>query len=307
MPPSMAIAVSARNLTKRFNSFTAVDSISFEIGKGVCFGFLGPNGAGKTTAMKMIHCVSPVTEGDLSVMGMDVNSNPQEIKSMIGVAPQEDNLDPDFTVMRNLVVYARYFNIGRDLATRRAEELLDFMQLKEKRDVKITQLSGGMKRRLIIARALMNDPKILILDEPTTGLDPQARHLIWEKVRGLKKRGVTVLLTTHYMDAAEQLCDRLVIMERGRILVEDRPRALIDMVVGTGVIGVFQAPEGLVDHLEREGFDHETTVDGVYIYTNEMESVLNDLINRFDIRDYLVRNATLEDVFLKLTGRGLKE
>jgi len=303
----MAIAVSARNLTKRFNSFTAVDSISFEIGEGICFGFLGPNGAGKTTAMKMIHCVSPVTEGDLSVMGMDVDSNLQEIKSMIGVAPQEDNLDPDFTVMRNLVVYARYFNIGRDLATRRAEELLDFMQLEEKRDVKITQLSGGMKRRLIIARALMNEPRILILDEPTTGLDPQARHLIWEKVRGLKKRGVTVLLTTHYMDEAEQLCDRLVIMERGRILVEDRPRALIDMVVGTGVIGVFQAPEGLVDHLEREGLDHETTVDGVYIYTNEMESVLEDLINRFDIRDYLVRNATLEDVFLKLTGRGLRE
>jgi len=303
----MAIAVSARNLTKRFNSFTAVDSISFEIGEGICFGFLGPNGAGKTTAMKMIHCVSPVTEGDLSVMGMDVDSNPQEIKSMIGVAPQEDNLDPDFTVMRNLVVYARYFNIGRDLATRRAEELLDFMQLKEKRDVKITQLSGGMKRRLIIARALMNEPRILILDEPTTGLDPQARHLIWEKVRGLKKRGVTVLLTTHYMDEAEQLCDRLVIMERGRILVEDRPRALIDMVVGTGVIGVFQAPEGLADHLEREGLEHETTVDGVYIYTNEMESVLEDLINRFGIRDYLVRNATLEDVFLKLTGRGLRE
>jgi len=303
----MAIAVSARNLTKRFNSFTAVDSISFEIGEGICFGFLGPNGAGKTTAMKMIHCVSPVTEGDLSVMGMDVDSNLQEIKSMIGVAPQEDNLDPDFTVMRNLVVYARYFNIGMDLATRRAEELLDFMQLKEKRDVKITQLSGGMKRRLIIARALMNEPRILILDEPTTGLDPQARHLIWEKVRGLKKRGVTVLLTTHYMDEAEQLCDRLVIMERGRILVEDRPRALIDMVVGTGVIGVFQAPEGLVDHLEREGLDHETTVDGVYIYTNEMESVLEDLINRFGIRDYLVRNATLEDVFLKLTGRGLRE
>ncbi len=303
----MAIAVSARNLTKRFNSFTAVDSISFEIEEGICFGFLGPNGAGKTTAMKMIHCVSPVTEGDLSVMGMDVDSNPQEIKSMIGVAPQEDNLDPDFTVMRNLVVYARYFNIGRDLATRRAEELLDFMQLKEKRDVKITQLSGGMKRRLIIARALMNEPRILILDEPTTGLDPQARHLIWEKVRGLKKRGVTVLLTTHYMDEAEQLCDRLVIMERGRILVEDRPRALIDMVVGTGVIGVFQAPEGLADHLEREGLEHETTVDGVYIYTNEMESVLEDLINRFGIRDYLVRNATLEDVFLKLTGRGLRE
>jgi lipooligosaccharide transport system ATP-binding protein len=303
----MVAVVTARDLTKRFNSFTAVDSISFQIEEGVCFGFLGPNGAGKTMAMKMIHCVSPVTEGSLDVLGMDVNGDPQRIKSLIGVAPQEDNLDPDFTVLRNLVVYARYFNIPKEVATQRAMEQLEFMQLTEKKDVKIPQLSGGMKRRLIIARALMNEPRILILDEPTTGLDPQARHLIWEKVRELKRKGVTVLLTTHYMDEAEQLCDRLVIMERGKILVEDSPRALIDSFVGTSVIGVYQASDELREYLRGSGIDHESTVDAVYIYTNEVERVLDELMERYGIKDYPIRNATLEDVFLKLTGRGLRE
>ncbi|HUV24051.1 MAG TPA: ATP-binding cassette domain-containing protein [Methanomassiliicoccales archaeon] len=303
----MTGVISARGLTKRFNSFTAVDAISFEIEEGICFGFLGPNGAGKTTAMKMIHCVSPVTEGELKVLGMDVNSRQREIKALIGVAPQEDNLDPDFTVFQNLIVYARYFDIEKELAKKRAEEQLEFMQLEEKKDVKITQLSGGMKRRLIIARALMNDPKIIILDEPTTGLDPQARHLIWEKVRELKKQGVTVLLTTHYMDEAEQLCDRLVIMENGKILVEDRPRNLIDSVVGTGVIGIFQPPGELAQFLKQKGLEYERTVDALYIYTDDAEEVVNDVVGRFDIKDYIVRNATLEDVFLRLTGRGLRE
>jgi lipooligosaccharide transport system ATP-binding protein len=303
----MATVVSARGLTKRFDSFTAVDDISFNIDEGICFGFLGPNGAGKTTAMKMIHCVSPVTDGNLTVLDMDVRSRPREIKAQIGVAPQEDNLDPDFTVFQNLTVYARYFDIDREVAGRRAEELLGFMQLEEKKEVKITQLSGGMKRRLIIARALMNDPRILILDEPTTGLDPQARHLIWEKIRELKNKGVTVLLTTHYMDEAEQLCDRLVIMEHGKILVEDAPRKLIDAVVGTSVIGVFQPPEGLEDYLGDRGIDHERSVDVVYIYTNDLDGVKNELVKRFNVHDYIVRNATLEDVFLKLTGRCLKE
>lgn len=303
----MATVVSARGLTKRFDSFTAVDDISFSIDEGICFGFLGPNGAGKTTAMKMIHCVSPVTGGDLTVLDMDVRSRPREIKAQIGVAPQEDNLDPDFTVFQNLTVYARYFDIDREVARGRAEELLGFMQLEEKKEVKITQLSGGMKRRLIIARALMNDPRILILDEPTTGLDPQARHLIWEKIRELKNKGVTVLLTTHYMDEAEQLCDRLVIMEHGKILVEDAPRKLIDAVVGTSVIGVFQPPEGLDDYLSDRGIDHERSVDVVYIYTNDLDMVKDELVRRFNVQDYIVRNATLEDVFLKLTGRCLRE
>jgi lipooligosaccharide transport system ATP-binding protein len=303
----MTGVISARGLTKRFNSFTAVDAISFDIEEGICFGFLGPNGAGKTTAMKMIHCVTPVTDGELKVMGMDVNSRQRDIKASIGVAPQEDNLDPDFTVFQNLIVYARYFDIDKNLARKRAEEQLEFMQLEEKKDVKITQLSGGMKRRLIIARALMNDPRIIILDEPTTGLDPQARHLIWEKIRELKKQGVTVLLTTHYMDEAEQLCDRLVIMERGRILVEDGPRKLIDSVVGTGVIGVFQPPSGLTEFLDQKGLEYERTVDALYIYADNVEEIVNESVGRFEIKDYIVRNATLEDVFLRLTGRGLKE
>lgn len=303
----MTGGISASGLTKRFNSFTAVDAISFEIEEGICFGFLGPNGAGKTTAMKMIHCVLPVTKGELKVLGMDVNSRQRDIKALIGVAPQEDNLDPDFTVLQNLIVYARYFDIEKELAKKRAEEQLKFMQLEEKKDVKITQLSGGMKRRLIIARALMNDPKIIILDEPTTGLDPQARHLIWEKIRELKKQGVTVLLTTHYMDEAEQLCDRLVIMEKGKILVEDNPRSLIDSVVGTSVIGVFQPPSELVQFLKEKGFEHERTVDALYIYTDDVEEVVNEVVSRFDVDDYIVRNATLEDVFLRLTGRGLRE
>jgi len=303
----MSIVVSAKNLTKKYNSFTAVDSISFEIEEGMCFGFLGPNGAGKTTAMRMIQCVSPVTQGQLTVLDMEVGARPKRIKSLIGVVPQEDNLDPDFSVLRNLIVYARYFNIDSEVAKRRAEELLEFMQLVDKKDVKIPKLSGGMKRRLIIARALMNDPRILILDEPTTGLDPQARHLIWEKIRELKKRRVTVLLTTHYMDEAEQLCDRLVIMEGGRILVEDSPRALIDSVVGTGVIVVYQPPNGLKECLQSLEIDHESTYEALYIYTEQMKSVVEELMGEFEINEYVIRNATLEDVFLKLSGRRLKE
>lgn len=303
----MNTVVEAFNLTKRYDSFTAVDSINFQINEGECFGFLGPNGAGKTTAMRMINCVSPVTAGELRVLEMDVNEHPREIKSVIGVAPQENNLDPDFTVIQNLVVYARYFDIPREVALPRAEELLDFMVLQEKRDVIITELSGGMKRRLIIARALMNEPKILILDEPTTGLDPQARHLIWEKVRELKRNGVTVLLTTHYMDEAEELCDRLVIMERGRILVEGEPRDLIDSHVGTQVVVIFEPNEGIADYLNGEGIEYERTIDAIYIYTPETESLVKRLKQHFKVERAIIRNATLEDVFLKLTGRGLRE
>ncbi|MFP4170534.1 MAG: ABC transporter ATP-binding protein [Methanomassiliicoccales archaeon] len=299
--------VSARGLIKRFNSFTAVDGIDFNIMEGECFGFLGPNGAGKTTAMKMIYCVSPVTQGTLRVLGMEVGENPREIKGMIGVAPQDNNLDPDFSVLRNLTVYARYFRIPEEVALERAERLLEFMQLEEKRDVLITKLSGGMKRRLTIARALMNDPQVLILDEPTTGLDPQARHMIWDKVRELKRRGVTVIITTHYMDEAEQLCDRLVIMEGGRILVEDEPRKLVDEVVGTRVLEIFDPPDGLEERVEETGIPHERTFDAIYVYTDRTEELLEDLMDRFAIRKHLVRMANLEDVFLRLTGRGLRE
>ena len=211
MPP----VVVARDLVKKFEDLTAVDHISFEIEQGEIFGFLGPNGAGKSTVIRMIQCVSPVTSGRLEVLGMDVRERPREIKARLGVAPQDNNLDPDFNVIQNLTSYARYFGMPKDRAVRRANELLEFMQLEEKRTVMIEKLSGGMKRRLIVARALINDPDIIILDEPTTGLDPQARHLIWERVRQLKREGRTIILTTHYMDEAEQLCDRLVIMEQG--------------------------------------------------------------------------------------------
>jgi lipooligosaccharide transport system ATP-binding protein len=223
------------------------------------------------------------------------------------VAPQDNNLDPDFTVVQNLMVYARYFDIGKNVASERAEELLHFMQLVEKRDVKITELSGGMKRRLIIARALMNEPHILILDEPTTGLDPQARHLIWEKVRELKRKGVTVLLTTHYMDEAEELCDRLVIMEKGRILVEDQPRKLIDDVVGTGVISIYQPDDTVIALAESRGWSYERTIDAIFIYTDDTAEALTVIKERTSANNATVRNATLEDVFLRLTGRGLRD
>ncbi|MEM3078503.1 MAG: ABC transporter ATP-binding protein, partial [Nitrososphaerales archaeon] len=212
----MPTVVSAENLMKKYGDIVAVDGINFSVEQGECFGFLGPNGAGKTTTIKMIQCVSPKTSGKLEVLGMDVDLYPKEIKRNLGVVPQENNLDPDFTVYENLMVYSRYFSIPKNEAKERIEKLLKFMQLEEKRDAIIERLSGGMKRRLILARALLNEPKILILDEPTVGLDPQARHLIWDRIRSLKKEGVTTILTTHYMEEASQLCDRLVIMDYGK-------------------------------------------------------------------------------------------
>jgi len=297
----------AQKLTKRFEDLVAVNAISFAIKEGECFGFLGPNGAGKTTAIRMIQCVSPLTSGILQVQGMDVTKEQRRIKSLIGVAPQEDNLDPDFSVLKNLIVYARYFGIDKDVAKKRADELLAFMQLTEKEDTPIDKISGGMKRRLVIARALINDPKILILDEPTTGLDPQARHVIWDKLRELKKRNVTVVVTTHYMEEAQQLCDRLVIMERGKILVEGTPRQLILDKVGNGVVEVLN-PDPQVEIFVRSiGWTQERAGDRLYIYTNENQEARRQLLDRFPQANIIIRDATLEDVFLKLTGRGLKE
>ncbi len=303
----MKTVVKAENLTKKFDSFVAVNDISFEVNEGECFGFLGPNGAGKTTTMRMICCTSPVTKGALEVLGMSVNMSPRKIKNSIGVAPQENNLDPDFSVLKNLTTYARYFEMPKELALSRATELLDFMHLKEKTDILIPDLSGGMKRRLIIARALINEPKILILDEPTTGLDPQARHLIWDKIRELKSKGVTVLITTHYMDEAEQLCDRLVIMENGKILVEGSPKRLIDETIGTGVIEVVNPGDALETYLKNRGLAYERVSDRMCIYTNDLESVSRDLVRDSSLDFSTMRKATLEDVFLKLTGRGLRD
>ncbi len=300
-------AVRAEKLTKVFDELKAVDAIGFQIEEGECFGFLGPNGAGKSTTMRMIHCASPITSGKLEVLGMDVNASSRDIKAAIGVAPQENNLDPDFTVRRNLTVYGRYFGLPREVLEERADRLLDFMQLTEKRDEKIQDISGGMKRRLIIARAMMNDPRLLILDEPTTGLDPQARHLIWEKVRELKRKKVTVILTTHYMDEAERLCDRLVIMDHGRIILEGRPRDLIDRVIGTDVMEIDVPTDEMEAYVKGKGWQYERTIDRMLIYTKEGQNVAAELKERFAMSYYLIRNATLEDVFLRSTGRALVE
>jgi len=304
----MTRIVLAEHLTKKFEDLVAVDNIDFYVNQGECFGFLGPNGAGKTTTMKMIYCALPKTSGKLEVVGLDVDSHPREIKETIGVVPQEDNLDPDFSVYQNLTVYSRYFNIPREEAEERVNKLLDFIQLQDKRDVVIEKLSSGMKRRLIIARALLNEPKILILDEPTTGLDPQARHLIWEKLRQLKREGVTIILTTHYMEEATQLCDRLVIMDYGRILVEGKPNELVEKFIGKGVLEVTGDGE-IVSYLHENyaKLEFEVVGDKIYIFVDEPEVLLAGLSKKFRVGQTIVRSATLEDVFLKLTGRGLRE
>ncbi len=302
------VLVEAENLTKKFGSLVAVDSVNFEIFKGESFGFLGPNGAGKTTTMKMIQAVSPLTEGKLTLAGMDITEHGREIKSIVGVAPQEDNLDPDFSVFQNLIVYARYFGIPKEKAKTKAEELLKFTQLDEKRDVVITSLSGGMRRRLILARALMNEPQILILDEPTTGLDPQARHLIWTKIRNLQKQGVTVILTTHYMDEAAQLCDRLTIMDHGKIIEKGKPADLVKEHVGEEVLEVLYSEEAM-DCLKQYFPDARIDVigDKIQVFANKPRGVLAKVLEKASFKGALVRDSNLEDVFLKLAGRSLRD
>ena len=302
------VLITAESLTKKYDDFLAVDSIDFEVFKGECCGFLGPNGAGKTTSIKMIHCVLPLTSGNLAVAGMSVSEKPREIKKIIGVAPQEENLDPDFTVMTNLLVYARYFDIPKQEALERAENLLKFAQLEEKRNVIIDQLSTGMKRRLVLARALINEPQILLLDEPTTGLDPQARHLIWDKVRSLKKQGVTIILTTHYMDEAAELCDRTFIMDHGKIIEEGKPADLVRKHAGEDVLEVDYDAE--VMKMLQEKFPEarlETVSDRIRVFTVQPHGVFEVFLKEFPSKGATIRNANLEDVFLKLTGRELRE
>jgi lipooligosaccharide transport system ATP-binding protein len=302
------VLIEARNLTKKFGDLMAVDNIAFQVFKGECFGFLGPNGAGKTTTMKMINCVLPLTAGTLTVAGRDVTRQSREIKTMIGVAPQEDNLDPDFTVLHNLVVYARYFDIPKAVAQKRADDLLKFVQLEEKRNVLIDQLSSGMKRRLILARALINEPQILILDEPTTGLDPQARHLIWDKTRSLQRQGVTIVLTTHYMEEATQLCDRLLIMDNGKIIEEGTPVDLIKKHVGEEVLEVGYDEQVLKFLKEAFPDAHLDVVgDRIQVFTNKPRGVFSEILTKFSFKAAMIRDANLEDVFLKLTGRRLRE
>jgi lipooligosaccharide transport system ATP-binding protein len=302
------VLIEARDLTKKFDEITAVDHINFQVYKGECVGFLGPNGAGKTTTVRMLYCFSPPTDGELKVAGFSVKTQCREIKAQIGVAPQEDNLDPDFTALKNLTVYARYFDISKEEALKRANEQLKFFQLEEKKEVPIEALSTGMKRRLIFARALINHPQILLLDEPTTGLDPQARHLVWDEVRHLKKQQVTIILTTHYMDEAQILCDRTLIIDKGKIIEEGNPNELIKKHVGEEVLEL-DYDEALLPTL-KEAFpdaQFERLGDRMQIFTDKPHGVFEGFLKEHPIKNVTVRNANLEDVFLKLTGRGLRE
>ena len=298
--------ITARNLTKSYGNVTAVDGVSFSVEKGEIFGFLGPNGAGKTTTMKMIQCVSPRSGGTLSVFNLDPDEYPAEIKRRIGVVPQETNLDPDFTCEGNLMTYARYFDIPVDSAKKRVDELLAFVQLEEKRNVAIEKLSGGMKRRLILARALVNHPELLVLDEPTIGLDPQARHLVWERLKMLQAQGSTIVLTTHYLDEAARLCDRLVIMDNGKILEEGVPADMVRRHAGEEIVEVERSDEVLAC-LEEIGIRFEIAADTVLISTSDAPALARTLLERCRPKKMLTRPATLEDVFLKLTGRGLRD
>jgi lipooligosaccharide transport system ATP-binding protein len=298
--------IEAKDLTKRFGTLTAVDGISFAVQPGDVFGFLGPNGAGKTTTMKMIQCVSPKTSGTLSVFGIDVDSRPREIKKSLGVLPQETNLDPEFSCIDNLVTFARYFNIPPDEARQRADDLLSFVQLDEKRDVLIDKLSGGMKRRLLLARALINNPSLLIMDEPTIGLDPQGRHLIWEKLKALQAAGNTIVLTTHYLEEAERLCNRLVIMDEGKILIEGSPEELVSAHIGSDIVETENTPD-VIACLERTKEKYEVFGDMVQVFTDQPREVARQLFDSCSPGRVFVRRGTLEDVFLKLTGRMLRE
>ncbi|MDG4832618.1 ABC transporter ATP-binding protein [Solwaraspora sp. WMMD1047] len=301
--------IQARGLVKRFGDFTAVDGIDVDVRGGEAFGFLGPNGAGKSSTMRMIGCVSPPTGGELRILGMDPGRDGPAIRARLGVCPQLDNLDPELTVRENLTTYARYFGIPRRVARERAAELLDFVQLAERANSKVEPLSGGMKRRLTIARSLVNEPEIVLLDEPTTGLDPQARHLVWERLFRLKQQGVTLVLTTHYMDEAEQLCDRLVVMDGGRIVAEGSPRELIDRYSTREVVElrfVAESQEDFAGKLAGIGERIEVLPDRVLIYVSDGDAAVAEVHNRaLTPASVLVRRSSLEDVFLHLTGRTL--
>jgi lipooligosaccharide transport system ATP-binding protein len=301
--------IRARGLTKRFADRTAVDGIDVDVGRAEAFGFLGPNGAGKTSAMRMIGCVSPPTDGELRVLDMDPSADGPRIRARLGVVPQDNALDVNLTVHDNLYIYGRYFGMARAAVRERAAELLDFVQLGERADDRVDSLSGGMQRRLVIARALINEPEILLLDEPTTGLDPQARHLLWDRLFQLKQRGVTLVLTTHYMDEAEQLCDRLVVMDEGRIVAAGSPRDLIERHATREVLELRLGPgehEPTARAVEELAERVELLRDRVLLYVDDADRALVAVHERgVEPVSCLVRRATLEDVFLHLTGRTL--
>lgn len=303
--------ISASQLTKKYGDFTAVDAIDFEVAPGESFGLLGPNGAGKSTTMRMVGAVSTRSSGDLSILGLDPNLHGPDIRSQLGVVPQQDNLDQELRVRDNLLVYGRYFGLPRAVVAERADALLDFAQLTDRRKSKVDDLSGGMKRRLTIARALINEPRILLLDEPTTGLDPQARHILWDRLFRLKEQGTTLVLTTHYMDEAEQLCDRLVVVDNGRIMAEGSPASLIREHSSREVLEVrFGSDKNaeIAASIADIGERHEVLPDRILIYTANGEAELERITQRgLQPITSLVRRSSLEDVFLRLTGRSLIE
>ncbi|MGP8064948.1 MAG: ABC transporter ATP-binding protein [Acidimicrobiales bacterium] len=301
--------VTARGLVKRFGEFVAVDGIDFDIGRGDSYGFLGPNGAGKTSTMRMIACMSPVSAGTLRVLGRDPDRDGPEIRARIGLVPQDDTLDLELTVLDNLLVYGRYFDLPRRLIRERADELLDFVQLSERARDKVESLSGGMRRRLTIARSLVSEPELLILDEPTTGLDPQARHLLWDRLYRLRRRGVTLIITTHYMDEAEQLCARLAVMDRGRFAAEGAPQELIARYSTREVVELrfgSTEPEHVADRLDGIAQRREVLPDRILLYSDDGDATL-ERVHRLGLNpeSTLVRRSSLEDVFLHLTGRSL--
>jgi lipooligosaccharide transport system ATP-binding protein len=300
--------VVASALTKKFDDFVAVDSIDFSVESGEVFGFLGPNGAGKSSTMKMIGAVSPVSSGELTVFGLDPATDGSRIRARLGVVPQDNLLDIELTVFENLFIYGRYFDLPRETIRTRIDELLDFAQLTERRDDLVEPLSGGMKRRLTIARALINQPDLILLDEPTTGLDPQARHALWDRLYRLKQQGVTQIITTHYMDEAEQLCDRLVVMDRGRIAAAGSPRDLIERYATRDVVELRFPLDSAPAEASWHGLAKQVEVlpDRTLLYTDNADATLVDVTERdLTIESTLVRRATLEDVFLRLTGRSL--
>jgi lipooligosaccharide transport system ATP-binding protein len=305
---SDAALIHARGLEKRFGDLTAVDGIDFDVQKGEAFGFLGPNGAGKSSTMRMIGCVSPPTGGTLRILGLDPVQSGPEIRGRLGVVPQQDTLDNELTVRENVIIYGRYFGLSRKECRVRADELLEFVQLSDRAKDRVEPLSGGMKRRLTIARALVNDPEIILLDEPTTGLDPQARHVVWDRLYRLKQRGVTLILTTHYMDEAEQLCDRLVVMDNGKIAAEGSPLDLIREYSTREVVELrFATDAPVVDAAIFDGMVQrlEALPDRLLLYTDDGDALVPVAHERLQPQSVLVRRSTLEDVFLRLTGRTL--
>jgi lipooligosaccharide transport system ATP-binding protein len=309
--PASGSVVEAVDLAKHYGVRRAVDGIAFRVGRGECLGLLGPNGAGKTTTIRMVTCYTTPTAGTLRVLGLPmIDANHARIKARLGIVQQEESLDPDLSVEKNLVVYASYFGIPRPEAAARAAELIRFAALADHRREEIRKLSGGMKRRLMLGRALLNEPELLVLDEPTTGLDPQARRLVWERIRSLKRQGITILLTTHYMEEAAQLCDRLIIMDGGRIVAEGTPAALIAAHVGQEVVEVYlgdaAGAAGVESGLAAGPWRSERAGEVLYLHLRDADG-RGDLLQRLDGLDFTRRRATLEDVFLTLTGHGLRD